>query len=235
VHFEDGHTYQAWSGELAIHHAGIPLALFVLLQDFRFVLLDAFVRFLVNGLLAGVFGLAVAASLPGMSFLAQALTAGLLLTAFAVSRDVAQRFLTRIIFRQPDPERTSRTLQSLRSECTSESDYLAQALQQVARLMTASLIDVVSKRVSSEDLLVPAIAGELPEYRDLQDRGVRAIVPIRLSHGDTRYALLGERKGGQPYLSEDLALVARMAASIIADPSSFSVQRIEYLVWRHTA
>ncbi len=28
------------------HHAGIPLALFVLLQDYRFVMLDAFVRFL---------------------------------------------------------------------------------------------------------------------------------------------------------------------------------------------
>src|SRR5262249_34519346 len=40
--------------ELFIHHAGIPLALFVLLQDYRFVLLDAFVRFLANALLAAI-------------------------------------------------------------------------------------------------------------------------------------------------------------------------------------
>ena len=54
VHFGEGHAAQAWSGELFIHHAGIPLALFVLLQDYRFVLLDAFVRFLANALLAAV-------------------------------------------------------------------------------------------------------------------------------------------------------------------------------------
>src|SRR6266852_3936257 len=52
VHFGYGHPLHAWSSELALHHAGIPLALFVLLQDYRFVLLDAFVRFLANALLA---------------------------------------------------------------------------------------------------------------------------------------------------------------------------------------
>ena len=52
VHFESAHDIKAWSGEAALHHAGIPLALFVLLQDYRFLLLDAFIRFLVNGLLA---------------------------------------------------------------------------------------------------------------------------------------------------------------------------------------
>src|SRR5207302_8681873 len=54
VHFGSGHAVQAWSSELVFHHAGIPLALFVLLQDYRFVLLDAFVRFLANALLAAV-------------------------------------------------------------------------------------------------------------------------------------------------------------------------------------
>ena len=54
VHFGTGHASQAWSSELVVHHAGIPLALFVLLQDYRFVLLDAFVRFLANALLAAM-------------------------------------------------------------------------------------------------------------------------------------------------------------------------------------
>ena len=54
VHFGNGHSTEAWSSELVIHHAGIPLALFVLLQDDRFVLLDAFVRFLANALLAAI-------------------------------------------------------------------------------------------------------------------------------------------------------------------------------------
>src|SRR5713226_1101749 len=48
VHFSSEHVHQAWSKEIALHHAGIPLALFVLLQDYRFLLLDAFLRFVVN-------------------------------------------------------------------------------------------------------------------------------------------------------------------------------------------
>ncbi|MCL5746143.1 MAG: hypothetical protein M1541_19810, partial [Acidobacteria bacterium] len=35
VHFDPAHTEQAWSRELIVHHAGIPLALLVLLQDHR--------------------------------------------------------------------------------------------------------------------------------------------------------------------------------------------------------
>ncbi len=54
VHFESAHELKAWSGEAALHHAGIPLALFVLLQDYRFLLFDAFIRFLVNGMLAAL-------------------------------------------------------------------------------------------------------------------------------------------------------------------------------------
>ena len=52
AHFGSGHSLHAWSSEVALHHGGIPLALFILMQDYRFVLLDAFVRFLANVLLA---------------------------------------------------------------------------------------------------------------------------------------------------------------------------------------
>jgi hypothetical protein len=52
AHFGSEHSRQAWSGEIALHHAGIPIALFVLLQDYRFLLLDAFLRFIVNASLA---------------------------------------------------------------------------------------------------------------------------------------------------------------------------------------
>ena len=55
VHLGSGHARQIWSQELAFHHAAIPLALLVLLQDYRFVLLDAFFRFLANVFLAAVF------------------------------------------------------------------------------------------------------------------------------------------------------------------------------------
>lgn len=52
VHFGERHSH-SWSGELIAHHAGIALALFVLLQDYRFLLLDAFIRFSGEHLLRG--------------------------------------------------------------------------------------------------------------------------------------------------------------------------------------
>ena len=52
LHFSPGHARYAWSSEIALHHAGIPLALYVLLQDYRFLLLDAFLRFMANAVVA---------------------------------------------------------------------------------------------------------------------------------------------------------------------------------------
>ncbi len=50
-HFGARQQPQPWR-ELLVHHAGIPLALLLLLKDYRFVFLDAFVRFLANVMLA---------------------------------------------------------------------------------------------------------------------------------------------------------------------------------------
>ena len=63
-HFGSGHPPQPWK-ELIVHHAGIPVALVILLQDYRFVFLDAFVRFLANVILAALLGLRRPAALRG--------------------------------------------------------------------------------------------------------------------------------------------------------------------------
>jgi hypothetical protein len=57
VHFGDSHALHPWTAELALHHAGIPLALYIVLQEYRFLLLDVFLRALANAILAGVFTL----------------------------------------------------------------------------------------------------------------------------------------------------------------------------------
>ena len=55
VHFGARDATHLWSEEIALHHAGIPLAVFIVLQDYRFLLMDAFVRFLASaGLAAGL-------------------------------------------------------------------------------------------------------------------------------------------------------------------------------------
>src|SRR6185295_3756765 len=114
VHFGSEHPRQAWSGEIALHHAGLPLALFVLLQDYRFLLLDAFLRFVVNASLTAA---AILICIPAIQSreLAQRLQnpfdagllfvlACLLLTVFVYIRNHLQRLLTRVIFLRSNVE-----------------------------------------------------------------------------------------------------------------------------------
>jgi hypothetical protein len=198
VHFSEGQTHQVWSAELAVHHAGIPLAMFVLLHDYRFVLLDAFIRFLANGLLAMVFAVLIANAPAGpVAIFAAAL--GLL--AFAFLRESVQKFLTRAVFRQPDFTQAVHAMQNLSAHRSSEGSFLDEAAAKMARWMDAPLIEMT--------IAMPDAAPVAPRLA-----GAGAIVPIRLSHGETRTALLGERRGGRPYLSEDLDLLARLSVEI---------------------
>ncbi|MEP7352296.1 MAG: histidine kinase [Acidobacteriota bacterium] len=213
IHFGDGHLNQAWSQELAFHHAGIPLALFVLMQEYRFILADAFIRFLANGLLAGVFGFLITAWAPMASLPVQVVIAAVAVAAFAWAREVVQGLLTRVVFHQPRRDRVERAMQALRAHYDDEATYLPMAAAQIAGLMNAPLIEVAAALPLSEQLLFAVRTGDLSELRELQRRGVRAVVPIRLSVGDARYVLLGERDGGRPYLSEDLDSLMRMAAA----------------------
>ena len=133
VHFESAHDIKAWSGEAALHHAGIPLALFVLLQDYRFLLLDAFIRFLVNGLLAAAavwisfkadakLGLVARAShdpfYAGLVFTGACFA----LSVFAYVRVRVQRFLTHAVFLRSSPEKAALRLREIATTIHFEPD-----------------------------------------------------------------------------------------------------------------
>lgn len=175
AHFHNEGAEHAWPAELAVHHAGIPLALFVLMQDYRFLLLDAFLRFLANMLLAGAFtwGAAEVAHRAGWvrydqltvrQIALMALGTCGALVAFSATRQAAQSLLTRLVFRRGDPDQL---LQRLRKEpIESEAAYHNWAQNEIARFMQAE----------------------------------------RVPEG------LGRRAGGRPYLSEDLAILARLEA-----------------------
>ena len=193
VHLGNGHAEQIWSQELALHHAAIPLALLVLMQDYRFILLDAFLRFLANVLLAALFvAMGVLAWRAGMVQQADTpfrlalllMGACLLLVVFAVARGQVQRLLTRSVFRRPDE---ATLLSSLRVPIRNENDYLATA---------ASLLG----RYAGADAAVAAAPS-----------GQAAV-----SVGGTRYVTFGRRTGGRRYLSEDLQ-VLQHAAGVIAE------------------
>jgi len=201
VHLGSGHAQQIWSQELAFHHAAIPLALLVLLQDYRFVLLDAFFRFLANVFLAAVFvfgaveawrlELLPAADTP---FHIALLLAGacLILVLFALARGGVQRALTRLIFRRPNEELLIR---DLKTPILSEEEYIAGAVARLGEFMGAPA------RVTTGVVEAP-------------DQGAEAIVPLRTGSGGSLSVLLGRRTGGRRYMSEDLQALARVAAVI---------------------
>jgi len=121
-HFEGGNPPRPWSTELLVHHVGIPVALLILLQDYRFVFLGTFVRFLANVLLAALLafaGIRITETLalenrlghPLADSLSVACLCGLLIV-FAYLRGIVQRWFTLAVFRR---SRIDRTVQELRS------------------------------------------------------------------------------------------------------------------------
>jgi hypothetical protein len=248
VHFRSGDVTQVWSRELAFHHAAIPLALLILLQDYRFVLLDAFLRFLANVLLAAMFtfGAVEAWRLdlirrPATPFYQALLLAGacLLLIVFAMMRGGVQRMLTRLVFRRPDRDAL---LAKLKTPIHDEDEYLRAAAGLLGSCMGAGVIDPA--RHMDMDLVRPALTSELVS-RDraaLEREGVEAVIPLRLparpaadlpsnlSSNGARYVLLGRRSGGRRYLSEDLQVLGRAAGQIVEQVEQFRESEMRRLV-----
>ncbi len=112
LHFGYEHLQSPWSAEIAWHHIGIPVALIVLLQDYRFLLLDTFLRFLINSGLAAIFiGTAISLSQRMRIWDAKAdstFSLGIALVAlclslilFAYLRNALQAWVSRVVFRRP--------------------------------------------------------------------------------------------------------------------------------------
>ncbi len=246
-HFGAGHPPQAWR-ELLVHHAGIPVALLILLQDYRFVFLDAFLRFLANVILAAILsyaGLWLAERLVPAGQPLQPVTgilgvAGLcaLLILFAFLRGVVQRFLTRAVFRSGGVESAVLALRSTAAETRTEHEYLRFAAEQLAAAARTPRFEMLEGHTAVEgsaapmrDLDYPAVTDEEPWLaRDARWGWAEAIVPIRLSQGDIRFLLLGRRRGGRRYLSEDLRSLNYLAAVAAEEIGRFRAAEMQRLV-----
>jgi len=221
VHFGAGHASQAWSAELLVHHAGIPLALFVLLQDYRFVLLDAFVRFLANAFLAAALTWLVIQATFRLELVERTapeplqealLLIGvcLFLVFFAWLRNRVQSWLTRAVFRQG----SLANLASRVEESPASMDE-GQYLDWAAALIAAA--------VGTADY---AVVGQ----GEVQPSWAEALIPIRLGEGDSRVLVLGRRQGGRRYLGEDLDTLGEAASEIAARVESLRRQEMNRLV-----
>ena len=228
AHFRSESPHSGWSTELIIHHAGIPIALFVLLQDYRFVMLDAFVRFLANAFLAAaVTFLVIRAGLKlllvethtVLNPLYEALwltTLCLILIGFALLRGRLQQWLTAAVFRRPNLERAVHQLRSRPAPQEVEASYLSWSAAHLAAFMNTTQFQLVSRvqaaaAFGESDILLPVPAPHKPE---LELAWAEAIVPLRFSQGDQHFIVLGRRRGGRRYLSEDLSCLARLSAAV---------------------
>jgi hypothetical protein len=219
AHFQKDSAHSFWILELLVHHASIPLSLFVLLQDYRFLLLDAFIRFLANILLAAVVTFAGARaaewfgwwrpdSFEPRTIAAIALGACAALVGYALVRSWLQALLTRLVFRRQSLDAVVAELNT--PAISGERAYLEASAQTIARYFGASGHAVLP-----------------PGAQPVGDWG--AVAPI-LNAGDSIASIaLGRRTGGRRYLSEDLSALSRLTAVVEGRLQAFREAELRHL------
>ncbi|MCC7234807.1 MAG: histidine kinase [Bryobacterales bacterium] len=240
VHYGSGDAHGLWSLELLVHHAGVPLALVVLLQDYRIVLLDVFVRLLASlalaaaVLLGGVQALAALGArvvLPDSAF-RQGLVlvaACLLLFLYGHLRGRMQHLITRVLFGREGLEPVRERMNRLCGACTDEYEYLDRASALLGEFLQASRVEIspeAAGRLAARDWHAPATAAEL----DVAGTGIEMVLPLRLSSGEVRLLAFGARRGGRRYLSEDLETLALLSATLLEHVEHFRTAEMRRLV-----
>lgn len=243
LHFGYQHVSSPWAAEITWHHIGIPVALIVLLQDYRFLLLDTFVRFLVNSCLAAVYVIAVlvlnlrfriwdltrqSMFLTGIALVALCLS----LILFAYLRNAAQAWVGRVIFRRQSVDECVKRMMRLESGVRSEEELLARAAQYVGLHLRTHRCVVAAALGERERLDQPSLL--------LRDRDMpgfpqphfhpEAQIPLRFSSGDARFLIIGARSGGRRYLSEDLEDMRRLGAAVVEQVERFRAEELKRLV-----
>ena len=217
LHFGAGHGPEAWGHELVFHHAGIPLALLVLLQDHRFLLLDVFIRFLGGAVLAGAAAAAVLALAQAAGVISfreadgfwQAMVIAALAFAFLTFPYVVgrlRRWIETAAFPRGDLARAVADAERAIGEAETDSAALEQAGSAAAHMLGArrwaiepdSALEATALRAQTIDTHAWA----------------EACTPIRTATGETSMLMLGARQGGKRYLEADLEDLDRMAAAI---------------------
>jgi len=224
VHFGAGEAH-SWPGELFAHHAGIALALFVLLQDYRFVLLDAFIRFLANVFFAAlfVFALVSTVSLPELTRWMErnpfreglVLAAScLLLLLFSFLRRHLAGALERLVFPRHDLNALLERLAANASGGLEEDEFLSDCAAHVAAHFEAPLVRADGSPLHAVTLSshLPVLVADLhtADRQRYESQLAEVLLPIRLSAERSCSILLGRRGGGRRFLSADLAALGRI-------------------------
>lgn len=210
------------------HHAGIPLSLFILLVDYRFLLLDAFLRFAIRSTLASAvvllgfildLRLDVIARVAGNQFAAALafICVCAVLIAFTKLSSLIEQICTRLLFRRPGIEPVLAALRnSLTAEYT-EGQYLNRARQLIEDFFACQFSHIQDHLQTADLESFPGPVALLEKGRAqivISNAWAEATLPLRFSRGDARLLLLGPRRGGRRYLSHDIALLAQFGKII---------------------
>lgn len=230
LHFGYGHSRTAWASEVAWHHAGIPLALIVLLRDYRLLFLETFIRFLANAGLAGVFAAGLywanesgrlVARAKGNPFAVALLLISLCcsLVLFAYVRTVVQKRLSRHVFRRGDLNLCSKRILQAASEAQTEEDLLDRCARHISEYIEAQRFEIV-----------PAPADARGRATAAGDTlWSRAELPLRFSRGDALMLTLGPRRGSRRYLTEDIESLTFLCGLLIEQVERFRANELQRL------
>lgn len=214
LHFRDAAEAHHLAREIVLHHAGIPIALFVVLRDYRFLLLDAFLRLAASGALASLFvgllwqcrpWLARLTTSPDPFWFGIFLVLGALtLFAFAHARDQLQGWLTRRVFLRRDPQYLTHALANLDGD---EAAVLDRAASLIATYFHAD-----RGTVSLTPPTAPADAA----------------LPLRFLKGDEAWLCFSGRR----FLSEDFEALDRLAPLLEREIDRARTRELERLMTR---
>ena len=243
LHFGYEHVQSPWAAEVTWHHIGIPVVLIVLLQDYRFLLLDTFSRFLMNFGLAALYigSLLVLDERFRLWEVAQRNTymAGLCLVGLCVSlilyahvRNVLEAWMSRVIFHRRTTDDCGQVITRLSTAARSENELLERAAHEVARHMRTERFAIVDELPGTKRLETPSFLFREPGPAESRTHGfsAEAQIPLRFSSGDSRYLMLGARRGGRRYFSEDLEDMRRLAAVMVEQVERFRADELKRLV-----
>ena len=227
IHFGSSHGSDAWAHEIVLHHAGIPLALVILLQTHRLLLLDVFVRFLGNALLAAVAAILLLGLAGFLGLLeptsndpfAQSIlivAGGLAFVAFPAIRKRVQNRLETTVFRRGDPVRALGEIRACLEDNENGGNSLDRAGEVMARFANAERWQVVEDETGTGKKLIRTRIRPDRESdgRSRRHRWAEVEVPIRTSGEETCCLLLGRRRGGHRYLSRDLEDLDRLSTEL---------------------
>ena len=240
VHYQPGHSADVWVGESIWRHAAIPIALIILLHDYRFLLLDTFLRVVVSAgwvalwLWAATFvngRLQLWSAASNSDYVRGLVVTELCLVIYLLARSLqrVQNLLTRIVFRRPPLKTLIRNLQSITSP--NETALLDQAAREIALYFQSSQWSVQEWKTSIAGENTSSIVIEFLKQR-MADVPAWAMVllPLSFSKGDGRRLCLGPRAGGRRYLSEDLLALENVRAVLVEQIERFRNEELARLV-----